>query len=245
MGNDTPDWAGQYNTPSFYPLSDLAEMAVRLGSPFAFDRRGSVFWYDDFEWGIGNYTFAGEGTDGALSLITTPVYHGPFAAKMTSGPEDASQSSLIRSMEVVVAGKIGLFALYRVAGSSQEIIHRIAVWNGTNSFWADVKITYTGTVKVEVTNGAGYETLLTGAGPGVLYSTYAFTKLVIDTETRKLERVIFGPYEWDVSENDCAGGSATTEKLLTYTTFLKVLSASGLQTLYIDMIGITGAEPLN
>jgi hypothetical protein len=48
MARSGPDWGHAAPTSASYTLTDLGELAARLGSPVLYDRRGRVLWYDDF-----------------------------------------------------------------------------------------------------------------------------------------------------------------------------------------------------
>ena len=55
MSHSAPSWGIGNASQSTYRVTDLGELAVRLGSPVSHDRRGDVLTYDDFEYGIGKW----------------------------------------------------------------------------------------------------------------------------------------------------------------------------------------------
>ncbi|GAG01299.1 unnamed protein product, partial [marine sediment metagenome] len=52
-----------------FPLSDIGELAVRLGSLCSYDRRGEVIFIDDFGHGVNGYVLSHVGTGGKI-LVT-------------------------------------------------------------------------------------------------------------------------------------------------------------------------------
>lgn len=71
-----PDWydAGKSNILS--SMSDMAELAVRLGSPISYDRSGKTIFYDVFERIDGVYVFAESGVGTGHALNTTYSQYG-------------------------------------------------------------------------------------------------------------------------------------------------------------------------
>jgi len=52
-GKDYEDWGGYPTSAQSYPLKDLAEAVVRLGSPMMFNRDGATGFLESFQYGLG------------------------------------------------------------------------------------------------------------------------------------------------------------------------------------------------
>lgn len=60
MAKGQPDFGLYAPTTTIASISDLGELAARLGSIITFDRRGNVLWYDDFGSGITAWRKSGD-----------------------------------------------------------------------------------------------------------------------------------------------------------------------------------------
>jgi len=57
VAHGTPDWGVTAGARTVYQMTDLGELAVRLGSIVTHDRRGDVIFLEDFEEGMGRWRF--------------------------------------------------------------------------------------------------------------------------------------------------------------------------------------------
>lgn len=94
MSHGTPDWGSGQPVNTIYQLSDLSELAARLGSIVTFDRRGDVVWLDNFEDNIDKWTISVGGVGAAAILSGDEARNGAKSAKLTTG-------NLIGNMTVI------------------------------------------------------------------------------------------------------------------------------------------------
>ena len=91
-------------TGKVYTSTDLAELAARLGSPNVYDRRGNVIFIDNFENGIGSYTYAlGAGPGSKREWSSEVSRSGGFSLKLWGGVGTAS--SFTRSWATMDVGQ--------------------------------------------------------------------------------------------------------------------------------------------
>lgn len=97
MPHGAPDWYKYRRESVTYPVDDLAELAVRLGSIVAFDRRGDVVFMESFEHGLLRVFTSTSGTGASIILDPTVAKTGGYSAKMTAGKDDdhAAQMQII------------------------------------------------------------------------------------------------------------------------------------------------------
>ena len=55
-GRDYPDFGITDTVQAKSIITDMGELAARLGAPNVFDRLGSIVWYDDFQYGLSRWT---------------------------------------------------------------------------------------------------------------------------------------------------------------------------------------------
>ena len=97
----------------------LGEHAARLGSPDTFDRKGNVFWMDDFENGIHRWAHSGVG-GGSNVWDAAAARTGSFSCKLTTGTTEdnyRSMDTILKYSELV--SRYGLE--FSIACSGQTI----------------------------------------------------------------------------------------------------------------------------
>lgn len=108
MAHGTPDW-GHSKTTTVYPLvTDLAELAARLGSIDTYDRRGNVSYMDDFTHGKEAWHEITTGSGAAIELSTTAPQWGANHLKLTGGSDSTRLAQVSRYLAVPVLSSVGL-----------------------------------------------------------------------------------------------------------------------------------------
>jgi len=98
MAHGAPDWGAFKPGTTVYSLSDMAELAARLGSPVTFDRRGEVMWMDDFEGSVNKWVDSLDGVGSAAELSDDHVYNGAKSLKITTGAAVGSETQVTRGV---------------------------------------------------------------------------------------------------------------------------------------------------
>lgn len=108
MTHGTPDWGQTAGVVTTYQLTDLGELAVRLGSIVTHDRRGDVAWMDGFEHGLGKWEGSLGGTGSAIGLSTEYARNGQYSALLTAGSDGLHQVQLAHSQSLAVLSCLGV-----------------------------------------------------------------------------------------------------------------------------------------
>lgn len=109
MAHGSPDWGASKPTATIYQLSDLGELAARLGSINTFDRRGDVVWMDSFEDTIHKYQLSLAGVGADIQLNGDHCRSGGSSCRLTTGNATGNFSYMYRAFgSAVVATKIGV-----------------------------------------------------------------------------------------------------------------------------------------
>ena len=85
MAHGTPDWGVTAGAVTTYQVTDLGELAVRLGSPISHDRRGDVIWWDDFECTLNKWQTVANGAGSSVALSDARARNGRYSALLISG----------------------------------------------------------------------------------------------------------------------------------------------------------------
>lgn len=113
MPHGYPDWGRDDPEELLYGLPDMAELAVRLGSPTIFDRHGHVLWMDDFESGIDGWARIGAGANNDQVWSPVSLKGGGFSFLHLCGSDGLLQSHMWRHWAYPVASAMGFeFSVY-------------------------------------------------------------------------------------------------------------------------------------
>ena len=244
-GVGLPDYAaraplGQVRTGAISTLTDLAELAARLGSVVTFDRRGYVVLLDDFEDGIESWESSIAGS-GSLYWTAGRAERGGFsmASQYSNGVRE-----ITRNLPVVPLGKNGLEVAFAWGVDTDTTMSFLL------SYYAGATL-LRGGARYSEADHALY--ILDSTGAWVLVASdvragipYIFNniKFVTDFNTKKYERLLFNGAEYDLSDhnlNEAVDASAPHMliSLMPITTDLVSWTA------WFDTVIVTQNEPAN
>lgn len=132
MPKGQPDFGLYAPTDTIAGISDLGELAARLGSIVTFDRRGNVLWYDDFESGIEAWEDAS--LAGGHSFSWEPTYHrsGGFCAKMATDAHTDDDVYIYRRLPYPILSKSAFEVSLAIDGNCKELSLGFYLYTGTN-----------------------------------------------------------------------------------------------------------------
>jgi len=143
MPHGAPDWHKYRKDSPTFPLEDLAELAARLGSIVTFDRRGELFWFDDFEHGLQKWYAYGSGTGNSQTISPTILYHGGYAAKLATGSDTARTANLLRYFPSVITGKWGAEFSFNATTGMRYTRLDLGLYDGATYHSANVRYDWT------------------------------------------------------------------------------------------------------
>lgn len=241
MARGQPDFGLYAPTETIAGLSDLGELAARLGSIVTFDRRGNVIWMDDFESGIEAWeTYI----SGAGEVLWVPTYHrnGGFCLKMSTAPITDYVCDIFTQIAYPILGKFGFESSF--TRDSQLSSFRIVVsfYNGTNLISASIR--WTAATKTWAYLGA--DNVYYDLSPTIDFvsavTVFNTVKLVCDFANNKYVRLIANNTTYDLANLGMYIQSDTTgphlELRIRITTNTDMAS-----TAYIDDVIETQNEP--
>jgi len=199
---DTPDFYEYLPGSDRYSLSDMGELAVRLGSLSTYDRRGEVIWQDRIEKGLAPYVITSYGTGGGYRIVTNHVTLGSYALEMIAGTDTGSLSWLVKYFAAAALYRIGIEVSLSFPVDCQYVYLWLSRFTGTKRYTARLAIyPTTGDIKITDKTGA-IITLGTIGGMVSVYGMYHFAKLVADFNTNKYVRVLVDHYEYKLTAYD-------------------------------------------
>lgn len=238
MPHGQPDFGMYQLAETIYRLSDMGELAVRLGSIVSYDRRGDVIFMDDFEGG-GQKWFD---PTAYIVVSTDYAFSGSFSCKLTPPLGTGLPRQIATLLFPSVLSKMGFEATlmlhsdvnitgiafqHNVDGAAHlyHIRHQIA---------AQTLEYQTGTFDyTEFANGL----LLQNGDP-----TWHKFKMVVNLVTNKFERLMIDAHTFDVSTLSPLVGSTGNRNSLT--ALIKCnRTEGGTKSFYVDNVIITQNEP--
>ncbi len=190
MPRDLPDWGAQSSQATVHEVTDLGELAVRLGSIDRFDRRGDVIWMDDFQDGLGKWITGVSGTGAAVDLSFNRVRNGMLACRLKAGSDLTHQALIYRELPFPVLSGMGLEVSFQLPPATDEVQFQFPIWDGVNFhdfrfIWSDTlnELQY----RDEDDNHVAFAT---GVDLSIVSSLFHIAKLVIDAENKEYARVI-------------------------------------------------------
>lgn len=199
MAHGAPDYFGTSPQGLVHRVADLAELAVRLGSPNSFDRRGNVLYLDSFNNGLAGWTIVDPGGTGWLSPVADPTKMGGVAIGCMSSASPDSGGTISRYLSIPIVGNVGLEVSFMLPQGARDMNITVNHWTGARQYGYETRWRQS-TGVLSVFNAAGsYQTVAT---PGDLWTdgtTWYTLKMVVNATTGKYLRLILNSVTYDPS----------------------------------------------
>ena len=108
MAHGTPDWGLVGPKRTTYGLDDMGELAVRLGSPSTWDRRGDVLYWSDFRNGVEAMETYYSGLPGLVNLVTEHARQGAYSVRLEMDDILLREAGLMLSLPLPVDSGVGI-----------------------------------------------------------------------------------------------------------------------------------------
>lgn len=242
MPHGYPDWGQTAGVTTTYQLKDLAELAARLGSIVTFDRRGDVFFLEDFEHDMSRFINSGSGAGNAQYLSLLVARSGSFSARLVSGSDASHNAYIATNCALPSISSIGFevsFSGGSIAGSWEMTVEPS---DNVHQVFGMVKYDHA-TDKLYYYDAAR-NWIEFASGLAIPVAGYLFNsaKLVIDVSTRKYKRFIINAFGYDLSGIDCYANVITAFPQC-YSEFKFVGQNGYNQSMYLDDWILTQNEP--
>jgi len=241
MPHAGPDWGTYAPVSTIYSIQDLGELAARLGSIVTFDRRGNVFFVDDFESGIECWYYSGSP---GYTVLWSPAQHksGGFSLELTPPVGANNYAYAYRFFPYPSKSRLGTEISFNLGGWIQELDFEVRVYDGV--YWYQPYIRFFPETKTWQYHGDDglYHDLspTTGLIVGVMFHTF---KLVYDLVTGKYARLIIDTTTFDMSALNMYKTDAPGELPSTSLLCRVIDSTTYLSKEWLDDLILTQNEP--
>lgn len=213
MARGQPDFGMYAPKTTVGSLSDMAELAVRLGSIDSYDRRGDVILLDDFE-GTVLKCITGGMAGSAVALDATSVRSGSQAVKLTLAAVAASEVWIRKDTPVLISLRIGIEISFSVPATTYTF-HIISYhYDGTNEVRGQCRLDFNAKELRIWDNALGWVLIASGLNFISVNHTYHTIKLVCDFSTSKFVRVMLNGTDYDISAYTLRSALSVTVPIL-------------------------------
>lgn len=242
MGHGTPDWGLTAGQVTVYQLTDMAELAVRLGSIVTHDRRGDVIWLDNFEDGLGKWDSSSSGAGAGVGLSSARARSGWLSALLTAGSDGSRYAEIYRGFNLPVLSRLGVEISFNVPVAFESLVLQLHVLDGSTRYRFEVTYDDANNRLDRLNDAGGLTTVASSvilAGWGKMFHTL---KLVGDLTTGKYQRLILNDATYDLSDGAAFSSADAGAARLEMTLRVTGRSAQN-DTVHIDDVIVTQNEP--
>lgn len=239
---DAPDWHTYRRSGVRDVLSDMGELAVRVGSLKAYNRRGSVFWMTDMSLGMAPWQIGKSGDNADIRPDASWSMYGGYSLVLEAGSTANYMAYIYRKLTPHVVNKWGLEIAVAFPEGFEEFHLGLHRFDGVQAHSAriilsdaDQKIYYWDDYNspVEV-----------GDLPQIIdaYSLFHCVKLVADYENDKYVGLWLDDNFYDLSDYALAVYNAS-DYPMSYI-YMRMVGLSGdTDRCHIDYVIMTTGEP--
>lgn len=201
-GIDYPDGGFSGGAGGFPMIGDLAELAVRLESPHAYDRRGTVVWMTDFGHGLEGAVPGTSHAGCSYNISAERGHFGGYSLKMNPSDDKGSYVEWGNVVQFIESGPVGIEALVSVGADPDAVRVKILYFDGTTQSRAELNYdTASGDWTIR-TGAATWVTVLSGFKMQADAMAWYSIKLVVDPSTGKYIRMQVAKESEDISSHD-------------------------------------------
>lgn len=237
------DWGIYAPKTTIATITDIGELAVRLGSIVTFDRRGDVVWLDDFEDGIIKWEAKTDGTGSVITSDSTTARNGGKCAKLVPGSADLDTATINHFGPTMALSKTGIEISFTIDADHEQIDIHLDFFTGSNLLAFRIRLLLSDLTLRYRDENATYVSIATITQPRTDTKTFHTLKLVVDPDTQKYVRLIYDNTEYDISAKLPRVSSDTTDSHLLFTARVVNSDAGGNPAAYFDDAIVTQNEP--
>lgn len=242
MPRDLPDWGALTAQKTVYEITDLGELAARLGSPVTFNRRGDVVFIDSFEDGLRAWYLSPAGTGSDIYLSTQCARSGMFSARLIGGSDGDHQAAVLHRCHYPVLSSFGIEASFLVPGEIESFGLEFYVYDGVEVSIAAVEwVAASKEVKYWDADGAD-ATLASGLDLALESYLFHTLKMVVDFENDQYRRCLLDNRSWDMSDIPLYASAVGSAQLLLVWVYIRSREGEN-DDAYVDDIILTQNEP--
>lgn len=223
-------------------ISDMGEVAARLGSIVIYDKRGDVVFFETFEEPVLRWDITKVEAESYARLDNSNVRSGSQAVKLHTANVNEEEVKIASYFAPLASKRLGGEISFSKLSTRHELYIGFNIYDGTYFKQPWINISYPNN-KLYVRNEAGIFVEV-AAMPGIRSDDFLFhtTKFVFDLDTDKYERWMLNIAEYDISTFSFKATGFETAPYIEF--FCSVINTTSTGAdLWVDDYILTQAEP--
>lgn len=201
MSHGQPDFGMYALATNIYRLTDMAELAARLGALPRYDRLGDVLFCEDFEDGIAFWEAETAGTGAAVEWVTTRRVNGGFACKLTAGSDGSMYAGIKGRFPVPFSVISGIEINWTQHDDADYGFIRVDIYTGTYKISFAIKADIATPYNYYLNSAGGWTQISPAVTPYRNDYNFVSMKLTFDVSTQKYSRFLVPPTSYDIEGN--------------------------------------------
>ena len=198
MPHGMPDWGLMGPKTVTYGLDDMGELAVRLGSPHLWDRRGDALHMTDFREGLGIFRWGVSGAGAEVALCTGHSRSGAYSVRLRAGSNLDRLAYLRARFSVQEPSCVGQEFTFALGDTTTELHGEIDWFDGVFAHYGRVRYSVALGQLHYYTTGAAWVLLQGGVFINFADRPEHTLKVVVDMDLNEYVRVRLDHQAWDV-----------------------------------------------
>jgi len=236
------DWSNVGADEVVHGMADSAELAVRLGSPNAFNREGNVLIMDTFEPGAASWGSTLGGTNAAIIVSAARARTGGYSLKLDSGTGILHYALAAYSFPYPAPGKFGVELSFSFDSNVTLLDPELWVYDGDDLHIYGLRYNIAAKAIQKRTGTSTWETIVEDVNLYPSTGLWNVLKFVVDLATGYYCRLIINEIEHDVSGEQGYSTSMDTFARMGFRLTVRGSDATA-GIAYLDDLIITRGEP--
>lgn len=199
MAHGLPDGALSGRSITVFNMSDIGELAARLGSIDTFNREGNVIFLDDFRHTLTAWVVSGSGEETDVWPVVYPSMRGGIAIMLKTGAAEDEVGSITHLLHYPAGSGMGIEAGFVPETTLKYLILKLLLFDGDEVIRLTGRYNHIdGTIEVR-TGSTTWSHVATVGVQREGYGCFVSMKVVGNVVTKRYTRIIFNGAEYDAS----------------------------------------------
>jgi len=187
-------------TDTIVGVSDMGELAARLGSPDVFDRRGNVVFIDSFENDLIPYTANISGAGASIKVVTDHARTGSFSCKMVTGSDGVRLARLQKFLAYPALTKWGFEIGFTFLATMEQYLLTLIFVNGTSYTSFAIRVDPINDKFQYISAAGAWVDIASGLELYAEHDLFNFMKLVVNLEDKTYARATLNEQAFSLAD---------------------------------------------